>query len=181
MASHTSRSLLWALLSCLALAQTTDAFAPYSRTQRSNHALSRVFGTASPDGPRPNDSNSDFPPEEDSAAYKGDIDWDGEWKKVVAKQNMPQKRPGKDFYKSDAEIAAIRAANLATEQANKVASNIPQVPEWRSLQGDWKVSEFFSVDAALFSSLYCVDWTHTEAVLMSRLRWPNVRSSLVSA
>jgi hypothetical protein len=138
MASHTSRSLLWALLSCLALAQTTDAFAPYSRTQRSNHALSRVFGTASPDGPRPNDSNSDFPPEEDSAAYKGDIDWDGEWKKVVAKQNMPQKRPGKDFYKSDAEIAAIRAANLATEQANKVASNIPQVPEWRSLQGDWK-------------------------------------------
>lgn len=55
--------------------------------------------------------NEDFflPTEERSVDdYTGKVDWDAEWKKV-AKNNdqLRTNRPGKDFYKSDAEIAAI--------------------------------------------------------------------------
>ena len=39
---------------------------------------------------------------------------DAEWKKVV-ESKAKKERPGKDFYKSDAEIAAIKAANKAQE------------------------------------------------------------------
>ena len=35
------------------------------------------------------------------------VDWDAEWKKVVQKKENKIERPGKDFYKSEAEIAAI--------------------------------------------------------------------------
>jgi hypothetical protein len=49
-----------------------------------------------------------IPPEESSVDYTGSVDWDAEWKKVVRnKDKTSQGRPGKDFYKSDAEIAAI--------------------------------------------------------------------------
>lgn len=41
------------------------------------------------------DFQSDFPPEEE--AYKGDVDWDAEWKKVLANKDQPKERPGKDF------------------------------------------------------------------------------------
>jgi hypothetical protein len=53
--------------------------------------------------------NSDFPPEE-TAEYTGSVDWDAEWKKVVKNGGVASNsgdRPGKDFYKSEAEIAAI--------------------------------------------------------------------------
>lgn len=68
--------------------------------------------------------------------YKGDIDWDGEWKKVVADQKgtSSSSRPGKEFYKSEAEIAAIRAANKAQEKVYEVASQAPSMPAWSSLQ-----------------------------------------------
>lgn len=42
------------------------------------------------------DFKSDFPPEE---SYEGDVDWDEEWKKVMANKDKPVKRPGKDFCK----------------------------------------------------------------------------------
>jgi hypothetical protein len=131
------------------------------------------------------DDFSDFPPEEGfpggaDAEYKGDIDWDGEWKKVVKNQanvksgggsssgnsnssnKAGQDRPGKDFYKSDAEIAAIRAANKATERVNKVVSSanikLPtSLPSIRSLQGDWKfwlgVLAILSVGISLVSAV----------------------------
>lgn len=37
---------------------------------------------------------SDFPPEEQ---YEGNVDWDEEWKKVMANKDQPKERPGKDF------------------------------------------------------------------------------------
>jgi hypothetical protein len=85
-----------------------------------------------------------IPEEEDNVQYSGDIDWDGEWKKVVQQQQQQKvDRPGKDFYKSEAEIAAIRAANAATEEANRLmmnaSSNIPELPRWEAVKGDWKV------------------------------------------
>jgi hypothetical protein len=129
------------------------------------------------------DEYSDFPPEEGfpggaEAEYKGDIDWDGEWKKVVSKQategsgssssssgkkKATSDRPGKDFYKSDAEIAAIRAANQAQLQvgnfAKKIDMSIPKsMPtSMRSLQGDWKfwigVLALISVGISLVSAV----------------------------
>jgi hypothetical protein len=57
--------------------------------------------------------NEDFIPlEEMDAEYSGSVDWDAEWKKVVKnKDAILEKAPGKDFYKSDAEIAAIVRRN----------------------------------------------------------------------
>ena len=70
--------------------------------------------------------------------YEGEIDWDAEWKKVVANKDQPKERPGKDFYKSEAEISAIKAANKASEKVVEVAKNIPSVPSFDSIKGDWK-------------------------------------------
>jgi hypothetical protein len=82
------------------------------------------------------DFQSDFPPEEE--AYKGDVDWDAEWKKVLANKDQPKERPGKDFYKSEAEIKAIKVANKASEKVVKVASSIPSLPSFDSVKNDWK-------------------------------------------
>ena len=84
------------------------------------------------------DSDDLFPTGE-PGQYEGSVDWDEEWKKVVKNQNQPKERPGKDFYKSDAEIAAIRAANKAQERVVEVAKEMPSLPSWNQLKGDWKV------------------------------------------
>lgn len=86
-------------------------------------------------------SEGDYPPEE-FEEYTGSVDWDAEWKKVVAseKKGVATERPGKDFYKSEAEIAAIKAANAAAEKASTVGNTIKSsIPDIRSLSGDWKV------------------------------------------
>ena len=58
---------------------------------------------------------------------------------MVQNQNQPAERPGKDFYKSEAQIAAIKTLNQATSKVNEAASQVvPSIPSWRSLQGDWK-------------------------------------------
>lgn len=74
--------------------------------------------------------------------YSGDIDWDGEWAKVVKESDSKTDRPGKDFYKSDAERATIKAANKVAEQVANVKVQAPSFkpPPIRSLQGDWRVS-----------------------------------------
>jgi hypothetical protein len=102
--------------------------------------------------------NEDFPPE-DQEEYTGSVDWDAEWKKVVASEGkVSTDRPGKDFYKSEAEIAAIKAANKAAEQAALASRNVANlVPDIRSLSGDWKVSWCWRVyaemiDAVVFST-----------------------------
>lgn len=89
------------------------------------------------------DQNEDFPPEE-SGEYEGSIDWDSEWKKVVANEGKLEdgtSRPGKDFYKSEAEISAIKAANKAAMKATEVTNNVSNsLPQLNSFTGDWKVS-----------------------------------------
>jgi hypothetical protein len=52
----------------------------------------------------------DFPIEgAHQSEYTGAVDWDAEWKKVVKEGGIrtTKPRPGKEFYKSEAEIAAI--------------------------------------------------------------------------
>lgn len=86
--------------------------------------------------------SGDFPPEEESDEYTGSVDWDAEWKKVVADEGKLSgaERPGKDFYKSEAEIAAIKAANKAAEKVGNVGSSVSNaMPDMGSLSGDWKV------------------------------------------
>lgn len=88
--------------------------------------------------------DDDFPLEEMADEYTGNVDWDAEWKKVVQKEKagVPIERPGKDFYKSDVELAAIRAANKATTKVQEIQKKLPSPPSMNmsSLTGDWKVS-----------------------------------------
>lgn len=83
---------------------------------------------------------SDFPPEE--GGYESTIDWDSEWKKVVQSEGrLPtgESRPGSEFYKSEAEIAAIKAANKAAAKASEVTSSVAnKLPQLKSFTGDWK-------------------------------------------
>ena len=86
--------------------------------------------------------NDDFP-SDDSTEYTGSTDWDAEWKKVVDNEGQSKtsgkERPGKDFYKSEAEITAIKAANKATERIGDVGSTVSNaLPDIRSLSGDWR-------------------------------------------
>uniref|UniRef100_A0A6U0TQL6 Uncharacterized protein n=1 Tax=Eucampia antarctica TaxID=49252 RepID=A0A6U0TQL6_9STRA len=78
--------------------------------------------------------------EEDDAGYPSDVDWDAEWKKVVASKDQPDERPGKDFYKSDVEKAAIKATREVQERVIDVRKTIAEknveTPDMRSLQGD---------------------------------------------
>ena len=103
--------------------------------------------------------DDDFPPDE-STEYSGSVDWDAEWKKVVEKDGQLEsgaERPGKDFYKSEAEIAAIKAANTATqtvsESANTVANSLPDMG---SMSGDWRfwigIIALISVGLSLLSA-----------------------------
>ena len=83
----------------------------------------------------------DIPPDE-STEYSGSVDWDAEWKKVVENEGKlasGKERPGKDFYKSEAEIAAIKAANKATSKIAEAGSAVSNsLPDVRSLSGDWR-------------------------------------------
>ena len=111
---------------------TTTISSPLSRTVSTLHSTR---------------GDDDFPREE-KEEYTGDVDWDAEWKKVMEAERSGKKvveRPGKDFYKSDAEIAAIRAANKAKAEVQKISSNIPSAPSMnmQSLTGDWKVCHLF--------------------------------------
>jgi hypothetical protein len=87
------------------------------------------------------ESYSDLPPEE-AAEYTGSVDWDAEWKKVVANEGKLEggkERPGQGFYRSEAEIQAIKAANAASEKIAKAGSSVTNVlPDFRSLSGDWR-------------------------------------------
>lgn len=72
--------------------------------------------------------------------FESSVDWDAEWIKVVEDRDQPPQRPGK--YKSQAEIAAIKATNKVAknvfEASQDMKSKLPQAPSIRSLQGDWK-------------------------------------------
>jgi hypothetical protein len=80
--------------------------------------------------------NEDFPPPRDEEVS---VDWDAEWKKVVANQDQPKQRPGKDFYKSDAEIAVTTTINRSIETVQKQAAkiDIPSI-NTATLTSDWR-------------------------------------------
>jgi hypothetical protein len=88
------------------------------------------------------ESFSDLPPEELSDEYTGSVDWDAEWKKVVANEGKLENgkgRPGQGFYKSEAEIQAIKAANAASEKLSEAGTSVfNALPDFRSLSGDWR-------------------------------------------
>jgi hypothetical protein len=114
-----------------------------------NNGNNDDISSSSSNGGRPsaNDGGAgSLPPPEElliEAQYESKIDWDAEWKKVKKNQGQPAERPGKNFYKSEAELAAIRAANRAASELNrKQASFLSSVPSFDSLKGDWKVSGF---------------------------------------
>ena len=126
----------YAVLVLLVAVASTAAFSPIANSGASRTSSNIAFSL------RSSNSDSDFPPPEEDS-YTGDVDWDAEWKKVVASEKTgvsgSSERPGKDYYKSEAEIAAIKAANKATEQAASVGAKVSNaLPDIRSLSGDWK-------------------------------------------
>lgn len=98
--------------------------------------------------------NEDFPPPRDEEVS---VDWDAEWKKVVANKDQPKQRPGKDFYKSDAEIAVTTTINRSIETVQKQAAkmDIPSV-NTATLTSDWRfwiaILAFVSVVTAVISA-----------------------------
>jgi len=140
MMPSTIATLLAALVSSAIFA---EAFHP----QRQASALITRSTTSPPPslvaGQAKGGDSDDFIPGDD-VEYKGETDWDAEWKKVVEQQKESgsegSDRPGKDFYKSDAERAAVKSVNTVVERVNKAADSMPRVqaPNMRSLQGDWK-------------------------------------------
>lgn len=102
-AAVTTVLLLLVVEECSAFSVIPKASVTAGRRSRLAVALTAVKGNNS------DNLNSDFPPEEETAEYTGSVDWDAEWKKVVKNGGVANSgdRPGKEFYKSEAEIAAI--------------------------------------------------------------------------
>lgn len=120
--------------------------------------LAQITG---PGSSKENDDESvDIPPEELSKEYTGSVDWDAEWKKVMKNEGkLPDgtERPGSSFYKSEAEIAAIKTANAATKKVVEAGSTVTNVlPDVRSLSGDWRfwisILALISVGLSLLSA-----------------------------
>ena len=94
----------------------------------------------------------------DDEKYEGDIDWDGEWKKVVQEQGNSADRPGKDFYKNDFERAVTKTGRAAVNQIESAKSKLPDVKfvqpkvNMKSLSSDGKVSY---LQLAILLSLPC--------------------------
>lgn len=103
---------------------------------------------------RSSPNEEDFPPPRDEEVS---VDWDAEWKKVVANKDQPKQRPGKDFYKSDAEIAVTTTINRSIETVQKQAAkmDIPSV-NTATLTSDWRfwiaILAFVSVVTAVISA-----------------------------
>ncbi|KAL7440780.1 hypothetical protein ACHAXM_007463 [Skeletonema potamos] len=85
---------------------------------------------------------SSTPSEEEiiGESFESSVDWDAEWKKVVQNQDQPAQRPGS--YKTQAEIAAIKATNKVAKNvfdaSQEMKSKMPAAPNMMSLQGDWR-------------------------------------------
>lgn len=126
---------------CLLALQGSESFVIVQRHAKTvtpfAAVTTRLQASSLPPPPPPPPENM---PDEENAQYSSEVDWDAEWKKVVQNQGKTTvERPGKDFYKTEAEIAAIRATNKAAQEASRLASSI-EIPTWDSVKGDWKVS-----------------------------------------
>lgn len=89
-----------------------------------------------------NDFDSDFPPPSDND--DDGVDWDAEWKKVVANKDQPKQRPGQDFYKSEAEIVVTKTVNRSIETVQKKVAAATNKMDFSSnmtaakLTSDWR-------------------------------------------
>ena len=129
-------------------ASLASSFAPPASTcqsaalQRSYHRWQAVAGgdeeAANSNKAKEDSDFSDFD-EAKTGDYTGSVDWDAEWKKVMENQGQPEQRPGKGYYKSEAELTALRAANQAREKAIQATAQMPSMPTWNSVKNDWKV------------------------------------------
>jgi hypothetical protein len=123
-----------AILSVLLLVQLGSSFSFQPLASKlSTHVSSSNFRAIKYD-------ESDFPPKDE---YESSVDWDSEWKKVVENQGKldggESRRPGSDYYKSEAEISAIKATNKAAFQAAQVSSKVTNnIPPLSTLTGDWR-------------------------------------------
>ena len=132
------------MLTLLCAAALSHAFTIPHRVRRTTMAGRSPSSSPSICGMTPptnddndNNNNNDIPREIGSSSYESSVDWDAEWKKVVQDQKQGKTtRPGGGYYKTEAEIKAIQAANKAAFEAQKVKANLPT---WQMLQGDWKV------------------------------------------
>jgi hypothetical protein len=87
----------------------------------------------------------DFPEQEE--IYKGTVDWDEEWKKVVRGKDQPKERPSGNP-KSDLEKVAVKAQREAEATIFKVKTQAKKAVNFRSLQSDWKVRASFRLPTA---------------------------------
>lgn len=95
------------------------------------------------ESPTPKGDSSSTPNSEEEIigeSFESSVDWDAEWKKVVQNQDQPAQRPGS--YKTQAEIAAIKATNKVAKNvfdaSQEMKSKMPAAPNMMSLQGDWR-------------------------------------------
>lgn len=95
------------------------------------------------ENPTPKGDSSSTPNSEEEIigeSFESSVDWDAEWKKVVQNQDQPAQRPGS--YKTQAEIAAIKATNKVAKNvfdaSQEMKSKMPAAPNMMSLQGDWR-------------------------------------------
>ncbi len=143
MQSSTSRYSCIALMITLLVITTTfaDAFQPSSSlstlTTRRTASNARSIMKRQPLYDNNTGSGEDEETTPGGESYDGDIDWDAEWAKVVKEKGKEIDRPGKDFYKNDAQRAAARASRVASEQISKVKIVKPDV-NLRMLTGDTK-------------------------------------------
>jgi hypothetical protein len=108
-----------------------------------------------------NDFDSDFPPPKDNDETNNGVDWDAEWKKVVANKDQPKQRPGQDFYKSDAEIVVTKTVNRSIETVQKQVAAakkdlLPSITNTAALTNDWRfwiaILAFVSVATAVLTA-----------------------------
>ena len=120
------------IVSLLLLLSITTAFTSHSPW------LQRSLSKCSTDNRRLLSTSPDIPPGDDDD-YKGTIDWDAEWKKVVENKSQPKQRPGQGYYKSDAEIAVTKVVNKASQKAVDASKNFPRIRVNGDLSRDWRV------------------------------------------
>merc|ERR1712087_116963 len=102
-----------------------------------------------------NISPDDLPPPMDDGEYSGNVDWDAEWKKVVSDQGKQKKRPDPK-YKSEAEIAVIKAVNKVAKKTVDASNQVPNIRIEGSLTSDWRfwigILVFLSVATSLLTA-----------------------------
>jgi hypothetical protein len=121
------------IVSLLLLLYITTAFTSHSPW------LQRSLLKCSTDNRRLLSTSPDDIPPGDDDDYKGTIDWDAEWKKVVENKSQPKQRPGQGYYKSEAEIAVTKVVNKASQKAVDASKNFPRIRLNGDLSRDWRV------------------------------------------